>query len=154
MNDSCLHICEHDAPASTVESLVEHCRSKGLRKTALLVALLRLFLNSIKPISVQAIQSDSSIGDSCDTATVYRLLGRLEERGIVRRIGSHERSMHYVLNLGHNHREYLICTQCGGVEVLDFPCPVDTLEQKIARKTGYQHLYHELQFFGVCPKCA
>lgn len=154
MSDDKHNCYGHDTPELTVEGLVAAARSRGLRKTALLVALFKLLLRLEKPVSVHTIQADPAIGDGCDTATVYRLLGRLEERGIVRRIGSHERSTHYVLNHGHCHREYLICTECGSVEALDFPCPVDRLEQSIAEKTGYRRLYHELQFFGVCPKCA
>ena len=29
-----------------------------------------------------------------------------------------------------------------------------TLEEEIRRKTGFKGLYHELEFFGICPKCA
>jgi Fur family ferric uptake transcriptional regulator len=145
------HLCE---PALTVEGLIDLCRAKGLRKTALMVSLLRLFLKCQKPISVQAIQADPKVGEICDTATVYRLLARLEEHGVVRRIGSHQRSMHYVLSVGNTHREYLICTECGLVESITHPCPVDSLEQNIAIETGFTGLYHELQFFGICPKCA
>ena len=37
---------------------------------------------------------------------------------------------------------------------VDAPCPVHDLEDEIREKTGYQNLYHELEFFGTCPKCA
>ncbi|MDB4597234.1 hypothetical protein OAG86_03015 [Akkermansiaceae bacterium] len=34
------------------------------------------------------------------------------------------------------------------------PCPVHKLQEEIRKETGFQNLYHELEFFGTCPKCA
>jgi Fe2+ or Zn2+ uptake regulation protein len=31
---------------------------------------------------------------------------------------------------------------------------VHHLEEEIREKTGYKNLYHELEFFGICPACA
>jgi Fe2+ or Zn2+ uptake regulation protein len=52
------------------------------------------------------------------------------------------------------HQDYLICTECGSIEPIQAPCPVHQLEKEISEKTGYKNLYHELEFFGVCPRCA
>jgi Fur family ferric uptake transcriptional regulator len=30
---------------------------------------------------------------------------------------------------------------------------VHELEEEIRQKTGYRNLYHELEFFGLCPAC-
>lgn len=37
---------------------------------------------------------------------------------------------------------------------INAPCQVHELEEEIRTTTGFQGLYHELKFFGVCPKCA
>ena len=43
-----------------------------------------------------------------------------------------------------------------GAEVhrANFDCPVHELEKEIQFTTGYKELYHELEFFGTCPKCS
>ena len=40
------------------------------------------------------------------------------------------------------------------ISLVDAPCPVHDLQNEIRNKTGYLNLYHELEFFGTCPKCA
>ena len=93
-------------------------------------------------------------GNSADKATVFRLLQRLTEHGVVRRLGLHERAAYFTLLIPGKHSDYLICTSCGSIEPVKAPCPVHALEDEIREKTGFRNLYHELEFFGVCPKCA
>ena len=93
------------------------------------------------------------LSNQCDKATVFRLLQRLEGKGIVRRLGLHERAAYFALLLPGQHRDYLICTQCGSIEPVNAPCPVHDLEKEIQFTTGYKNLYHELEFFGTCPDC-
>ncbi|MBL9131436.1 MAG: transcriptional repressor, partial [Verrucomicrobiaceae bacterium] len=33
-------------------------------------------------------------------------------------------------------------------------CPVEALERDIEKTSGFKKLYHELEFYGLCPKCA
>jgi Fur family ferric uptake transcriptional regulator len=58
------------------------------------------------------------------------------------------------MNFPGKHSDYLICTQCGTIESLDIACPVEALESQISQQSGFKKLYHELEFFGVCPACA
>ena len=103
-------------------------------------------------MTLQQIAVSSSFDVSCDPATIYRLVSRLEERRIVRRIGFHSRAAHYCLRENH-HQDYLICRDCGTVEVLDIACPVEHLEKQIAEESGFADLEHELEFFGRCGLC-
>ena len=93
------------------------------------------------------------LADQCDKATVFRLLQRLVGHGIVRRLGLHERAAYFTLLLPGRHCDYLICTGCGSIEAITAPCPVHELEEEIRHKTGFRNLYHELEFFGLCPRC-
>jgi Fe2+ or Zn2+ uptake regulation protein len=115
-----------------LQDTVARCRELGLRRTWALEELLK---------------------DRCDKATIFRLLVRLEKHGILRRLGLHDRSAYYTLIEPGEHSDYLICTQCGAIETLDIACPVEALEAKISQESGFKKLYHELEFFGVCPKC-
>jgi Fur family transcriptional regulator, ferric uptake regulator len=78
---------------------------------------------------------------------------KLQERGIIRRLGLHDRAAYFTILLPGLHNDYLICTHCGTIQRLEISCPVVALEEKIATESGFSGLYHELEFFGICPKC-
>ena len=130
-----------------IDKLLLECSSSGMRRTAALDACLRVLASADQPMTLQQIAGDSSFDVSCDPATIYRLVSRLEERRIVRRIGFHSRAAHYCLRES-SHQDYLICRDCGSVEVLDIACPVEHLEKQIAQTSGFSDLEHELEFFG------
>jgi Fur family ferric uptake transcriptional regulator len=140
------------ADSPQIEELLKACSSSGLRRTVALEACLRALASAAQPLTLQQIASSPDFGVSCDPATLYRLVSRLEERRIVRRIGFHSRAAHYCLRES-SHQDYLICRDCGAVEVLDIACPVSHLEEKIAEESGFSDLEHELEFFGRCVTC-
>jgi len=141
-------------PKKTVNLVIERCRDLGLRRTKALEELLTTLVEADRPMTLAELASSERLADQCDKATVYRLLQRLSEHGILRRLGLHERAAYFTLLQPGKHSDYLICTGCGKIESIKAPCPVHELEDEIREKTGYQGLYHELEFFGTCPRCA
>ena len=141
------------APDTLLQETIARCRAAGLRRTWALEELLKQLIQSHRPLTLADIAEAKALKNRCDKATVFRLLVRLEKRGILRRLGLHDRSTYYTMNLPGEHSDYLICTQCGVIKVVDIACPVEKLEAQIARESGFKKLYHELEFFGVCPKC-
>lgn len=137
----------------TAPDLLAACRSAGLRRTHLLRRVLDVLQSKAAPVSIRELQAAKGVQGVCDPATLYRLLQRLEEKSIVRRIGLHERAAHFTLRRGHHH-DYVVCRQCGDVALLDMDCPAEKLEQAVGRRTGFTDVDHELQFYGVCPKCS
>lgn len=135
-----------------VEHLLRECTASGLRRTPALEACLRVLASADQPVTLQQIATDKAFGVSCDPATIYRLVTRLEERRIVRRIGFHSRAAHYCLRES-SHQDYLVCRDCGNVEVLDIACPVEHLEKQIAEESGFSDIEHELEFYGRCLVC-
>ena len=133
---------------------IETCRERGLRRTKAMKELLRALIESNRPMNLNELCDLESLSDQCDRATVYRLLGRLEEKGVIRRLGLHERAAYYVFSYPGEHHDYLVCTGCGKIEALDLECPVEALEEEVMKNTGFSGLYHELEFFGRCPACA
>ena len=140
-------------PEETVEQAVERCRAAGLRRTKALEELLATLLEHPGPMTLGELSDSERLANLCDKATVYRLLQRLTERGIIRRLGLHERAAYFTFLHPGKHNDYLICTDCGKIETVEAPCPVHKLEQEIRSTTGYKDLYHELEFFGTCPNC-
>lgn len=137
-----------------VTETIARCRKAGLRRTKALEELATTLLESDRPMTLSELAASSRLSEQCDKATVFRLLQRLSEHGIVRRLGLHERAAYFTLLVPGKHSDYLICTSCGSIEAIQAPCPVHQLEDEIREKTGYLNLYHELEFFGVCPQCA
>ena len=139
---------------SVVAETVDRCRKLGMRRTKALEQLIATLLESERPMTLGELAVSKRLTEQCDKATVFRLLQRLAEKGIVRRLGLHERAAYFTLLVPGRHQDYLICTECGLIESVKAPCPVHELEDEIRRKTGFRNLYHELEFFGTCPACA
>ena len=137
-----------------VKQTIDRCRESGLRRTKALEELITTLLESERPMTLAELASSKRLAEQCDKATVFRLLQRLAGHGIVRRLGLHERAAYFTLLVPGKHSDYLICTSCGSIEAIQAPCPVHHLEDEIREKTGFRNLYHELEFFGVCPNCA
>jgi Fur family ferric uptake transcriptional regulator len=137
-----------------IKQTISRCRALGLRRTKALEELLSTLIENPSPMTLADLASSERLTGLCDKATVYRLLQRLTEHGIIRRLGLHERAAYFTLLQPGKHSDYLICTGCGKIEAIQAPCPVHELENEIREKTGYQGLYHELEFFGTCPRCA
>ena len=138
----------------TLDYFLTQCRELGLRRTKSLTALLQTLLERSSPMTLADLSESPRLKSLCDKVTVYRMLQRLGNKGIIRRLGLHERSAYFTLLIPGTHKDYLICTECNHIEPIQAPCPVHALEREIAEKSGYQKLYHELEFFGICPNCS
>lgn len=139
--------------AESVQGLLKVCREQGLRRTRALELLLEEMLERNGPLTLADLAGSERLKVQCDQATVYRLLTRLERVGILRRLGLHQRSAYYVLLLPGQHRDYLVCTECGQIESVSVPCILEEMERQVMHNSGYDALYHELEFFGICPSC-
>jgi Fe2+ or Zn2+ uptake regulation protein len=149
--------CEHPhsacANTALIEAAVERCKQAGLRRTRALLDVLHILIEAGRPLTLADVAESPQLQSAADRATVYRLLLKLEERGILRRLGLHDRSAYYTMIFPGQHNDYLICTRCGKIERLELSCPVTALEAEISRSSGFTGLYHELEFFGHCPQC-
>ena len=149
--------CRHHDKQSAKDLLaasVQRARDGGLRRTAALEDVLRILIAAHQPMNLADIAESPDLTTGADRATVYRLLVKLEERSIIRRLGLHDRSTYYTMLHSDRHDDYLICTACGRIQRLDISCPVEALERDIEKSSGFKKLYHELEFYGLCPQCA
>ena len=139
--------------AALVASVVDRLRGRGLRRTKALDLLITEMAQHGHPTTIAELTATPSLSGQCDPATVYRLLMKLEAHGVVRRLGLHDRATYFILVQPGQHHDYLVCTGCGKIAEIDLECPVRTLERQLEKQSGYHHVYHELEFFGVCPSC-
>ncbi len=140
--------------SNDLNNIITRCRTEGLRRTKALEELLATLLESDRPMTITELAESPRLRNQCDKATIFRLLQRLADKGILRRLGLHERAAYFALLIPGQHRDYLICTECGSIEPINAPCPVHELEKEIQFTSGYKTLDHELEFFGTCPACS
>jgi len=82
--------------------------------------------------------------------TVYRNLEMLSESGMIQKLemaGTQKRFDGIVGN--HYH---VRCLECGRVEDVSSP-PLSELNNAFNGFTGYEILWHRLEFVGLCPRC-
>lgn len=155
-HDCAAHASCH-SPTEEVERLVASCieqlRARGWRRSQGLISLLRHLAAHHHPATLAELNQAEGLAE-LDPATVYRLVMKLEEAGLVRRLGLHERATYFQLVVPGHHHDYLVCTRCGKIEDVALACPAEELERQLMKRTGYRHVYHQLEFYGVCPACA
>lgn len=137
----------------TPDQILDICKNHGLRRTRALVDVVNVLYDSRDPVTLAGLAAHPALKGHYNDATLYRLMVRLEEHGIVQRLGLHSRAAYYVLRAAGQHRDYLICSDCGEIVTLRIECPVQALEKEIAEKTGFIRMHHELEFYGTCPRC-
>ena len=111
---------------------VEECRVRGLRRTHALRELLRYLLKHNRPVNWTILSKEPEIRACCDPSSAFRVLVKLEEIGLVRRMGSPDRSYYFILTLPGEHHDYLICKGCGKIDDLDITCPVESWKRRSA----------------------
>ncbi len=133
--------------------LGERLRRKSHKLTGPRQSILTVLRENVRPLSNKQIHAALQPGE-CDLATVYRSMRLLEEAGIVKRFDLGDGLARYELlregDDGHHH--HLVCNRCASVvEIAE--CFTGELEERIARRNGFQAVTHRLEFFGVCPAC-
>jgi Fur family transcriptional regulator, ferric uptake regulator len=89
---------------------------------------------------------------SVGMTTVYRTMKLLEEAGLAqaRDFGSGETL--YEISLGRPHHDHLVCETCG--RIIEFVSEeIESQQEKVAAKHGFELRRHRHELFGVCDKC-
>lgn len=115
--------------------------------------MLKILLQHPEPISADEIFKEVAPKESgMDLVTIYRILKKFEEAGLVSRLefGDGVARFELTLESGHHHH-HVICRQCQRVEPLHI-CDLDQ-HIKMVEGMGYKQVSHRLDFFGLCSKC-
>jgi Fur family transcriptional regulator, ferric uptake regulator len=83
--------------------------------------------------------------------TVYRLLDKLDELGLVQRVHQ-PRGCHMYLRAMQGHEHLVLCTACGRAEFFSGD-DLNLLIDSIAQRSGFQIQEHWLQLLGLCKTC-
>ena len=141
------HSHEHD-----LIDLRAKLRGKDRRITKPREEILELLGKEEHPVTAKTIHE--KLSKSCDLVTVYRSLKMLESMNLVKRVDFCDKSARYELICpdDHVHHHHLSCKECRTVVEIE-ECFDSKLESRIAKKHGFKHVTHQLEFFGLCSSC-
>lgn len=122
-------------------------RLAGLKVTASRLAIFELLKKEGRPLKAGEIVRILGI-DSPDLATVYRVLSRMVNADLVRKVNLQAGNVSFeVADMPHHH--HLVCERCGLVKGVKISCedlmPTHAEFKSVSR--------HNLEFSGLCRKC-
>lgn len=140
-----------DVMSTTHEMLAARLRASGLRVTAPRLAVLRA-LGARPHADTDTVVSivHEELG-AVAVQTVYNVLSKLIEAGIVRRIEPAGSPALHELRVGDNHH-HVVCRRCGATSDID--CAVGR-RPCLAPSEAHGYLLDEAEvtFWGICPSC-
>ena len=127
-------------------------RSKGIRLTAPRQLIVRRAVTYLHFTAEELVRDVHGIEASVSRGTVYRTLRLLHEAGVVEKHDFRYGAPHYEVTFAKAHHDHLMCVQCG--EIIEFQEPrVETLQQAVVTRYGYQLLSHTHKLYGLCRQC-
>lgn len=141
--------------AITADSVGElgHLHRVGLKATLPRMRVLELIRSSrqrhlsAEDVFRRLIEENSDIG----LATVYRVLGQLEQAGILVKNTFDSGKSVYEIDEGMHH-DHLVCVSCGRVDEFHDPA-IERRQEAVAAAKGYELQEHSLSLYGLCPDC-
>jgi Fur family peroxide stress response transcriptional regulator len=127
-------------------------RGKNFRLTPQRLAVLKILaVNQTHPTVAQVYNEVRKEFPTTSLATVYKTITLQKELNEVLELGFPDGSNRYDGRKPFPH-PHMICTQCKKIVDPELNS-LSELNKEMSRKTGYQVLYHRLDFFGLCPEC-
>lgn len=124
----------------------------GLKNTPGRQAVVSVLAGAEGPVTAEEVYRLLPEDRRASLSTVYRTLSALTQKGLLLRTTGKDGSLAYQLR-NSRHRHYLVCTGCGSAVAIS-GCPLEALERSVGAETGFAITGHELELFGLCPRCA
>jgi len=146
----------HDHASCIADLLAEAeaiCRERDARLTPKRRAVLTLLLEDHVPLGAYEIAERVAWGERRPaTVAIYRVLGFLEELGLVHRIESLNAFLACTRPLARHGAQFLVCTGCRRVaEASDGS--TERAIGRLARQFGFQARNPVIEIKGLCPQC-
>ena len=138
--------------AHRLERMIFKLKGKHFRLTPQRLAVLRILaVDQTHPSVGQVYDEVKKEFPTTSLATVYKTITLQKELNEVLELGFPDGSNRYDGRKPFPH-PHMICTQCKKIVDPELNS-LSELNKEMSRKTGYQVLYHRLDFFGLCPEC-
>lgn len=116
----------------------------GLKCTKQRIMVMEVLSEAHSPMTAENIYEKV---DGISLSTVYRIVEKLCEKGIVNKNTIRDSDKFYYEIVTGEHRHYAICTECKSIRYIDI-CPVHNTKIDNFTITG-----HKLEIYGHCDKC-
>jgi Fur family ferric uptake transcriptional regulator len=134
-------------------TLGEYIAENGLKRSRQRDRIVETFLAMGGHVSVEELVARvRRIDPRISVATVYRTMKLLAESGVAlpRQFGGGQ--TRYEAATGKRHHDHLICTVCG--EIVEFANErIESLQELVARRHGFEVESHKLELYGRCARC-
>jgi Fur family ferric uptake transcriptional regulator len=134
--------------------LQSYMNKKGLRSTAQRRLIVDTFFEGPSHMTIEDLLNEVRSRDrGIGYATVYRTLKLLAECGVAseRRFGD-GLSRYELADDASAHHDHLICVSCG--KIVEFEEPrIETLQEEVAARHGFEVSSHKHEMYGTCPEC-
>ena len=142
--------------ASLIDEQIVLLRSKGLRITPIVTALLSRLTDSRQVMTTSELKEEISetLGYDVGSPTVYRICERLASTGFLCSMHKSDGILRYFLcNRPHDGRhQHFICTRCLKFQVVE--CVIeDSIRKSISNQIDGILESNFIQFEGVCGDC-
>ncbi|NNK77249.1 MAG: transcriptional repressor [Litoreibacter sp.] len=130
------------------ETIISRSAAKGLRMTGQRRVIAQVLQDSDDHPDVEELHARAAkVDPGISIATVYRTVKLFEEAGILERLEFGDGRARYE-DAERDHHDHLIDMQTG--EVIEFVDPeIEELQERIARRLGYDLKGHRLELYGV-----
>ncbi len=130
----------------------QQLRERGVRLTPQRQLVVRRAVAHLHFIAEELVKDVQAIDPSVARGTVYRTLALLHQVRVVEKHDFRYGAPNYEVTFGKAHHDHLMCVQCG--EIIEFQEPrVETLQQQVVERYGYQLLSHTHKLYGLCTSC-
>jgi Fur family ferric uptake transcriptional regulator len=128
--------------------IIKRCEAKGLRMTGQRRVIAQVLQDSDDHPDVEELYARASAIDTgISIATVYRTVKLFDEAGILDKLEFGDGRARYE-DADRDHHDHLIDINSG--EVIEFvDAEIEALQDKIARKLGYELRGHKMELYGV-----
>ena len=129
-------------------SIIKRCEARGLRMTGQRRVVAQVLEDSDDHPDVEELYARASaVDEAISIATVYRTVKLFEEAGILDKLEFGDGRARYE-DAERDHHDHLIDINSG--EVIEFvDAEIEALQERIARKLGYELRGLRLELFGV-----
>lgn len=133
------------------DTIIERCEANGLRLTEQRRVIANVLESADDHPDVEELYLRASTVDPrISLATVYRTVKLFEEAGILEKLEFRDGRARYE-DADRDHHDHLIDLHSG--EVIEFvDAEIEALQDKIAKKLGYDLKGHRLELYGVPRK--
>jgi len=134
-------------------SLREKLKKAGMKATSQKLAILNIFANNHKPLSIKEITEKIKI--KIEESTVYRSIDQMVSANILTMVQLKKDSALYELNDPENHHHHILCKICEKIEDVH-SCNMKDFQNNVLKKSKHfsDIKSHSLEFFGVCKNCS